>query len=65
MEYRVILMESEEGIAVSCPALRGCHSQGRTKEEAVENIKDAIRDWLTVEDEERSRLRITETVVTV
>jgi len=44
MEYRVILIESEEGFAVSCPALRGCHSQGRTKEEALENIHAAIRE---------------------
>jgi predicted RNase H-like HicB family nuclease len=28
---------------VSCPALQGCYSQGDTYEEAVENIKDAIR----------------------
>jgi len=44
--YRVILIESEEGYAVSCPALKGCHSQGATREEALENIKDAIREWL-------------------
>ena len=28
MEYRVVLAQSEEGFSVSCPALRGCHSQG-------------------------------------
>lgn len=46
MKYRVVLVESEEGFAVSCPALRGCHSQGTTMEEALENIKAAIREWL-------------------
>ena len=48
MKYRVVLIESEEGYAVSCPALRGCHSQGTTLEEALANIKEAIRDWLAV-----------------
>jgi predicted RNase H-like HicB family nuclease len=37
-----------EGYFVSCPALQGCYSQGDTYEEAVENIKDAIR--LHIED---------------
>ncbi len=32
-----------DGYFVSCPALQGCYSQGDTYEEAVENIKDAIR----------------------
>ena len=45
MNYRVVLIESDEGFAVSCPALRGCHSQGQTKAEALENIREAIRDW--------------------
>jgi predicted RNase H-like HicB family nuclease len=65
MEYRVILVESEEGFAVSCPALRGCHSQGSTLDEALENIKSAIREWLDAEPEERSKLTITERTVTV
>ena len=30
----------------SCPALPGCHSQGRTKEEAIINIKEAIRGYI-------------------
>ncbi len=45
MKYRVVLIRSDEGYAVSCPALRGCHSQGETKEEALENIREAIREW--------------------
>lgn len=46
MKYRVVLIESDEGYAVSCPALRGCHSQGTTVDEALANIKEAILDWL-------------------
>jgi predicted RNase H-like HicB family nuclease len=44
-----IVVESDsDGYFVSCPALQGCYSQGDTYEEAVENIKDAIR--LHIED---------------
>jgi predicted RNase H-like HicB family nuclease len=39
---------------VHCPAIPGCHSQGNTIEEAIENIKDAIRGCLSVLDEEVS-----------
>jgi predicted RNase H-like HicB family nuclease len=39
-----IVIESDaDGYFVSCPALQGCYSQGDTYEEAVENIKDAVR----------------------
>ena len=65
VKYRVVLVESDEGVAVSCPALRGCHSQGRTQEEALENIKDAIREWLAAETDEQSHLRVTEAEVVI
>jgi predicted RNase H-like HicB family nuclease len=48
MRYKVILEESEEGFAVSVPGLPGCHSQGSTEEEALQNIADAIREYLAV-----------------
>ena len=64
MEYKVVLIESEEGFSVSCPALRGCHSQGSTLDEALENIKSAIREWLDAESEEKSKPSI-ERIVTV
>jgi predicted RNase H-like HicB family nuclease len=51
MNYKVILHESEEGYSVSCPGLPGCWSQGQTEEEAVENIQDAIREYLAAVDE--------------
>ena len=65
MEYRVVLVESEEGFSVGCPALRGCHSQGSTLDDALENIKSAIREWLDTESEEKSKLSIIERIVTV
>jgi predicted RNase H-like HicB family nuclease len=46
MKYKVVLQKSEEGYAISCPALPGCWSQGRTEQEALENIKDAIGEYL-------------------
>ena len=49
--YRVKLEKTEEGYAVWCPGLPGCWSQGSTEEEALENIKDAIKTYLeTVEE---------------
>ena len=47
MRYTVILEPEEEGgFHVWCPALKGCHSQGETKEEALENIREAIAAYL-------------------
>jgi predicted RNase H-like HicB family nuclease len=46
MKYIVLLEQSEEGFAVSVPGLPGCHSQGDTEAEALENIADAIREYL-------------------
>jgi predicted RNase H-like HicB family nuclease len=40
--YRVVLIHSEEGYAVSCPGLPDCSSRGATEEEALTNVKDAI-----------------------
>jgi predicted RNase H-like HicB family nuclease len=46
MKYKVALHHDEEGISVSVPALPGCWSEGDTEEEALENIRDAIREYL-------------------
>lgn len=48
MRYKVILEESEDGFSVSVPGLPGCHSQGITEQEALENITDAISEYLEV-----------------
>ena len=65
MNYRVTLIEHDEGVSVSCPALKGCHSQGRTREEALQNIREAIQDWLAAEADEAKSFKVTETEVTV
>jgi predicted RNase H-like HicB family nuclease len=51
MTYRVALRKSEEGYSVSVQGLPGCLSQGRTRDEALENIRSAIQEYLEVRDE--------------
>jgi len=51
MKYKIALYKSDEGYSVSCPGLPGCWSQGNTEEEAINNIRDAIRDYLAAIDE--------------
>ena len=47
MKYRVLLEADEEGVFVAeMPVLPGCISQGKTRTEAVENVKEAIAAYL-------------------
>jgi len=47
MRYRVLIEPDEDGVFVAeVPALPGCISEGRTRAEAVENIKEAIAAYL-------------------
>lgn len=53
MKFLVTLDRDEDGVWVAeCPAIRGCVSQGGTKEEAVTNVQDAIRACLEVRAEQ-------------
>lgn len=46
-KFAITLEQDEDGfIVASCPALPGCHSQGRTDEEAIANVKEAIRGYI-------------------
>jgi len=52
MVFHVTLDRAEDGwMVVQCPALPGCVSQGKTEEEALANIKEAITAWLWAEDQ--------------
>ena len=51
MKYRIALLQSDEGYSVSVPGLPGCWSQGATEQEAIENIRTAIREYLAARDE--------------
>jgi predicted RNase H-like HicB family nuclease len=47
MKFAITFEQDEDGyIVVSCPALPGCHSQGRTKEEAITNVREAIQGYI-------------------
>ncbi|MBV9868435.1 MAG: type II toxin-antitoxin system HicB family antitoxin [Abitibacteriaceae bacterium] len=53
----MVILHAEEdgGYSVSCPALPGCHSQGDTFEEALENINEAAELYLEVVAEQASQ----------
>jgi len=47
VKYRAIIEQDEDGMYIAeCPTLPGCISQGETREEALVNIKDAIKGYL-------------------
>lgn len=47
MKYRILIEQDEGGMFIAeCPALPGCVSQGKTRREALANIKDALRGYL-------------------
>lgn len=52
MKFKVVITYDSEygGYIVDVPELVGCMSQGKTIDEALNNIKDAIRGWLLVEN---------------
>lgn len=54
MKFQVVVREDPEdgGYNVSCPAIPGCHSQGDTVDEALENIKDVITACVEVQNED-------------
>ena len=51
MKYRIALEHTEDGFSVHVPGLPGCWSQGATEDEALANIRDAIREYLAARDE--------------
>jgi predicted RNase H-like HicB family nuclease len=65
IRYTVVLHPGEEGFAVSCPGLPGCWSQGKTEEESLENIQDAIREYLAAVSEAAVEGLVREVEVTV
>ena len=47
MKYRIVIEPDEDGIYIAeCPSLPGCISQGETRNEAIENIQDAIKGYI-------------------
>ena len=57
LKLLVVFERDEDGWeVVSCPTLPGCHSQGRTRDEALANIREAIRGYLASMREHGDRL---------
>jgi predicted RNase H-like HicB family nuclease len=65
MKYRIAIHKSDEGYSVSVPGLPGCWSQGATEPEALENIRDAIREYLSVVEEQLKGQEVREVEITV
>jgi predicted RNase H-like HicB family nuclease len=60
MKFIVTIMRDEDGMFVAeCPSIPGCVSQGKTEDEAQENIQDAIRECLEVRAEKGMPLTVT------
>ena len=58
--YKVVLHRSDEGISVSVPALPGCWSEGDTEAQALENIRDAIREYLAALEDQMVEAEVRE-----
>lgn len=65
VKYKIALRATDEGVSVSVPGLPGCWSQGRDEKEALENIKEAIREYLSVVDDQLEGAQIREIEVAV
>lgn len=63
MKYLTVLRKTQYGYDIHVPALPGCHSQGDTEDEALENIQDAIVTYLAMEQEELQGAQIREVEV--
>ena len=63
MQYKIAMYRTDEGISVSAPALPGCWSEGDTEEEALANIRDAIREYLAALEDRLEGLEVREVEV--
>ena len=63
--YKIALQRSEDGYSVSVPGLPGCWSQGDTEDDAIRNIREAIREYLAVAQELAEEAEVREIEVLV
>jgi len=60
LKLLVTLFQDEDGVFVAeCPSIPGCVSQGKTEEEAMKNVREAIRECLEVRAERGMPLTVT------
>lgn len=56
MQLKVNIAPGEDqGFVAHVPALRGCWSQGASRQEAIENIREAIAGWLEAEQDKAEK----------
>jgi predicted RNase H-like HicB family nuclease len=60
----VVIEKDEHGFYASCPALKGCHSQGQTLDEAIANIREAIELYLETLTEEECGAALSQQILT-
>ena len=61
MKFAITLEKDEDGfIVASCPALPGCHSQGKTRQEAIANIEEAMRGYIASKRKHGESLPVTD-----
>jgi len=60
----VVIEKDEHGFYAWCPELKGCHSQGRTLDEAIANIREAIELYLETLTEEELSAALSQQVLT-
>lgn len=65
MRYKVVLVRSEEGVSLSVPGLPGCWSQGATDDEALDNVRTAIHEYLSLVAEQTRGADVREVEVAV
>jgi predicted RNase H-like HicB family nuclease len=59
MKFVIIIEQDEDGVfVVECPSIPGCISQGKTEQEALDNIEDAIKQCLEVRAEKGMPLTV-------
>jgi len=59
MQFTITVNRDEDGVWITeCPSIPGCVSQGKTKEEAINNIQEAIQLCLEVRAEQGMPLTI-------
>jgi predicted RNase H-like HicB family nuclease len=60
MKFLITIFQDEDGMFITeCPSIPGCVSQGKTEQEAIANIQDAIKECLEVRAEKGMPLTIT------
>ncbi|KKT34099.1 MAG: hypothetical protein UW22_C0084G0002 [Candidatus Gottesmanbacteria bacterium GW2011_GWB1_44_11c] len=65
MTYLTVIHKSKYGYDIHVPALPGCHSQGKTKKEALNNIQDAILAYLFMSKNDLKGAEIKEVKVAI